>query len=322
MESDEDELLASSPETSKSTTGSTSHSTPVVTAVGTNQGTRKPDVEASTSSAAKNTNQSVAGKSVDEVEIKRLQETVEEYESFLKRKQSKPLEENTKANSSQKRNRSLNEPQGTQLKKPRQGESEKNSTNAARHFSDVARDCLQVAIIDGNSSSPNTIQDRWVEIDVRLSGSVLSYVLDNPAGPHPEFDSSETLNGYRVIKCMNQSSLDFLTSSVDKISNAFESLQLRLIPASEIPKRPRVGIWLPPLEGNSKSATANLTTLISERGVDISLIQEPWVKEDTIKGLNSSNFNLFYMRNEGKPQPYTRALGQGGHDQRAKQQQF
>ncbi|XP_049301803.1 uncharacterized protein LOC125775350 [Bactrocera dorsalis] len=52
---------------------------------------------------------------------------------------------------------------------------------------------------------------------------------------------------------------------------------------------------------HSKSATANLTTLVNEGGIDISLIQEPWVNEDSIKGLNSSNYNLFYTRNRGKP---------------------
>ncbi|XP_049315268.1 uncharacterized protein LOC125779010 [Bactrocera dorsalis] len=280
-ESDEDELLASSQETSKSTTGRTNQSTPVDTA-------DKPSnlrEEASTSKAAMSTKQSAlaakrdvkkrkksqnqlrknryqravfilgkiakdqaAGTPVDEAETKRLKSIVEDYESYLKRKQSQPQVESKRESTSQKRNRSTTEVPGAQPKKPRRSEGEHSSTTTARHFCDVARDSLQVAIIDGKSSSPSTIQERWVEIDVRLSSMVLSYVLDNPAGPHPEFDSSETLRGYRVIKCADQASLDFLTGSVAKISNAFVGLQLRLIPARDIPKRPRARIWLPPLE--------------------------------------------------------------------------
>ncbi|XP_039967658.1 uncharacterized protein LOC120779462 [Bactrocera tryoni] len=48
----------------------------------------------------------------------------------------------------------------------------------------------------------------------------------------------------------------------------------------------------------SKCATANLTTLINLRGINISLTQEPWVKEDTINGLNSSNCKIFYTLNK------------------------
>ncbi|XP_050337718.1 uncharacterized protein LOC126764036 [Bactrocera neohumeralis] len=267
-ESDEDELLASSQETGKGTAGHTNLSIPADTAVIT----ANVREEASTSKAAMSTNQSAlakgeikkkrkksqnqlrknryqravfilgkiaknqaAGTPVDEAETKRLKVIVEEYEGYLKRKQSEPLVENIQESTSQKRNRSTTETPETLPKKP-------------RHFCDVARDSLQVAIIDGNSSSLSTVQERWVEIDVRLSSMVLSYVLDNPAGPHPEFDSSETLRGYRVIKCADQASLDFLTGSVAKISNAFVGLQLRLIPARDIPKRPRARIWLPPLE--------------------------------------------------------------------------
>lgn len=101
-----------------------------------------------------------------------------------------------------------------------------------------------MSIIDKSFSSPNTILERWVEIDVRLSSLVLSYVR-NPASSHPEFDSSETLRGYGVIKCTDLASLDFLTSSVAKISDVFEDIKVKLILAKDIPKRPRALILLP-----------------------------------------------------------------------------
>lgn len=139
---------------------------------------------------------------------------------------------------SQKRNHSQNEVMGTLPKKPKQKWTEQNSVAAARHFSDVARD-RQVAIIDVNSTSPNTIQERWVAYYVRLSILVLGYVLNNPAGSQPKFDSSETLRSYWLIKCVDQGSLDLLTGSVAKISDTFEELKLKFVPAKDIPRKPR-----------------------------------------------------------------------------------
>ncbi|XP_017486960.1 PREDICTED: uncharacterized protein LOC108375361 [Rhagoletis zephyria] len=75
----------------------------------------------------------------------------------------------------------------------------------------------------------------------------MDYIVDNPEGPHPEFDLSESLRGYRVIKCADQFSLDFLAGCVAKISDAFEGLKLKVIPAKDIPRRPRARIWLPPI---------------------------------------------------------------------------
>lgn len=42
--------------------------------------------------------------------------------------------------------------------------------------------------------------------------------------------------------------MDFLTGSVAKIRRAFVGLKLRLIPAKDIPRRPRARICLPSLE--------------------------------------------------------------------------
>ncbi|XP_011192178.2 uncharacterized protein LOC105218338 [Zeugodacus cucurbitae] len=255
MESDQDALLASSQETITSATGGTSHSTPVATAeniVGTNQSTPNLHTEPCTSKAAQSSNQSTlaakgenrkkrkkslnqvrksryqraiyvlgeiakdqaAGTSIDEEETKRLHQIVKEYESFLKRKQSEPPVEIEKQNKSQKRNRSQNDQLETLSKKSKQG-TERSSTTA-RHFCDVARDSLQVAVIDDNSSTPTTFQEKWVEIDIQ---------------------------GDQV-----RLSLDFLTGSIGKISDAFVGIKLKLIPAKDIPRRPRARIWLPPLE--------------------------------------------------------------------------
>lgn len=35
--------------------------------------------------------------------------------------------------------------------------------------------------------------------------------------------------------------------------------------------------------------------------MDICLIQETWVRDDTVKGLSSTNYNIFYKQKESRP---------------------
>ncbi|XP_036328658.1 uncharacterized protein LOC118740988 [Rhagoletis pomonella] len=154
------------------------------------------------------------------------------------------------ATEAKKRNHSHNEGAHRALTKKakRSGYAESATPLKQRNFSYVARDHLQSAIIDENSRAPLAVQQKWVEIEVKLSSLVMNYVLDNPDGPHPEFDSSESLRGYRVVKCAGQFSLDFLAVCVAKISDTFVGMKLKLITAKDIPRRPRGRIWLPPMD--------------------------------------------------------------------------
>ncbi|XP_036340879.1 uncharacterized protein LOC118750260 [Rhagoletis pomonella] len=180
----------------------------------------------------------------DEEDKRRYMAMVEEYEKFQTERTATMGSSET-----QKRNKSQNENGNVaDRKRLKQGDVAESATSTKhRYFSDFARDHLQTSIIDEGSRTPLAVQQKWVEIDVRLSSLVMDYVLDNPEGSHPEFDSSESLRGYRVIKCVDQFSLDFLAGCVAEISDAFDGLKLKLIPAKDIPRRPRARIWLPPI---------------------------------------------------------------------------
>lgn len=52
---------------------------------------------------------------------------------------------------------------------------------------------------------------------------------------------------------------------------------------------------------HSKMATCHLALLMVEKGLDVALIQEPWVKNDVIHGLRLKNYSLFYSKGRGKP---------------------
>ncbi len=236
----------------------------------------------------------------------------------------------------------------------------------------------------------------------------MDHVLSNKDSPVPRFDSGGIHRGYRVIKCMDLFSREFLSNCVTTISNAWDGLSLKLIPAAEIPLRPRARIWLPRMKtmdnhrlleclklqnptvpmddwsviraeeprdnsmsyilaiseqgkleiekaGNklffgvreakvkvfrpsgsadgkdelddanqllmgmqlkvvqiktlkvvqinlqhSRNATDNLRVLLAEEGLDICIIQEPWVYDSMVKGFQDAPYNILYI-NKGKP---------------------
>ncbi|XP_054738452.1 uncharacterized protein LOC129244668 [Anastrepha obliqua] len=101
-----------------------------------------------------------------------------------------------------------------------------------------------MALVDETSNRGKPVLDKWSEIEARLSRIVVDHVMASPEG----FDSVEVVRGYRVIKCDDQFSLHFLTNVIGEIQNSWEGLKLKLIPASEIPRRPRARIWVPKME--------------------------------------------------------------------------
>ncbi|XP_073811767.1 uncharacterized protein [Musca autumnalis] len=85
-------------------------------------------------------------------------------------------------------------------------------------------------------------------VETKWSEHVLGHVFTNEDSPVPHFDSSEVHRGYGVIKCMDEFSKGFLEKCMAKISGAWEDISLRLIPAKEIPIRPRARVWLPKID--------------------------------------------------------------------------
>ncbi|XP_053969741.1 uncharacterized protein LOC128871739 [Anastrepha ludens] len=86
-----------------------------------------------------------------------------------------------------------------------------------KRFCEVARDHLQMALVDEISNRGKPVLDKWSEIEARLSRIVVDHVMANPEGQTPGFDSVEVVRGYRVIKCDDQFSLHFLTDVIGKI---------------------------------------------------------------------------------------------------------
>ncbi|XP_073821101.1 uncharacterized protein [Musca autumnalis] len=135
-------------------------------------------------------------------------------------------------------------------------QSERSSNTTPLHhlqqndpFNEVVKDNMLVAIANEKEGklSPITTAE-WGTVETKLSELVMEHVLANEDSPVPHFDSSEVHRGYRVIKCMDDYSKEFLEKSIAKLSNAWDDISLKLIPAQEIPMRPRARVWLPKIE--------------------------------------------------------------------------
>ncbi|XP_055842370.1 uncharacterized protein LOC129909281 [Episyrphus balteatus] len=162
---------------------------------------------------------------------------VEEYNNLLiePKKSVKRIRSPEEANPPQKKSKA----NGTNKKAPSQGAAQ------SRTFSEIVRDDLQVAVVDELSTDNRALMSVWNSIEAKLSEMVFLYTLSATEGPYPSFDSGEMLRGYRVIKCEDVFSRDFLSKSVAEVSNKWDGLKLKLIPAKEIPRQPLARIWLP-----------------------------------------------------------------------------
>lgn len=117
-----------------------------------------------------------------------------------------------------------------------------------RLMSEVVRDQLQLAVVDELAPRRLVSAELWTRVEGRLSELVLEHVLAENGEPVPCFDSSEVVRGYRVIRCADQFSRNFLGRIASKIGYEWEGSRIGLIPANEIPRRPRARIWIPKME--------------------------------------------------------------------------
>lgn len=254
--SNEDDLLASSQETIKSNEGSsTSHSAKEPSKISQQQPTKKLNFKQLKSryqracfilkkiEVNKQAGVTDPRDKKDEEECKKVVEEYEQHLTTLREENTKP--DKSARSVSTKRNRSLEETNNTAKR------TKNNKQAGYRPYAEVVKDDFSVALVDEDNRNNKRVSDCWVEIEPRLSEMVMDYLLGNPGGPLPCFDSSVVIRGCRVIRCEDQFSKDFLGKSVAKICDAWEGLKLKLIPAKEIPWRPRARIWLPKMTGLS-----------------------------------------------------------------------
>ena len=156
--------------------------------------------------------------------------------------------EATKRNKRARRNRSQTEGDRTpkrRMTRPGAAIPQPISSTTRRPFSEVIKDNLIVALASVNGGITSPVVAEWGAIETKLAELVMEHVLSSKDRPVPRFDSGEIHRGYRIIKCMDGFSKEFLGNCITAISDSWDGLSLKLIPAEEIPLRPRARVWLP-----------------------------------------------------------------------------
>ncbi|XP_055388402.1 uncharacterized protein LOC129616949 [Condylostylus longicornis] len=173
----------------------------------------------------------------------KYQKVIDEYNAY---KNTKP-QETTKRVRSQDDDRNAQESKRSKVVKPGTTRPSTSSGNCAqgRTMSEVVRDHLQFGVVDRKSTNLKLSSELWCKVEAKLSEMVVEHLLTTDGNEVLSFDSSEVVRGYRVIKCEDRLSGDFLSSCVAKISDTWDGSKVELIPAKEIPRRPRARIWIP-----------------------------------------------------------------------------
>ncbi|XP_053968746.1 uncharacterized protein LOC128870176 [Anastrepha ludens] len=148
----------------------------------------------------------------DAADKARCQKVVDEYLAFQATQKAEAV----------KRNRSQDESDKPTKKHKVSVHTASIPKPTKRSFNEVARDHLQIALVDEITNRGKPASDKWSKIEARLSRIVVDHVMANPEGHVPGFDSMEVVRGYRVIKCDDQLSLNFLQTVVGKIQSDWE----------------------------------------------------------------------------------------------------
>ncbi|TMW49046.1 hypothetical protein DOY81_005872, partial [Sarcophaga bullata] len=130
-----------------------------------------------------------------------------------------------------------------------------------RPFNEVITNPLYVALGGKRNGACLPIRKEWPSIKSKLNGLVTSYIMKNKeSGPLPSYDSQEVHRGFRIIKCMDEFSKEFLFKCLNSIKEHWKDLNLVLIPASEIPeeKLPPIDLQQELAPTNDSSETANV----------------------------------------------------------------
>ncbi|XP_070144865.1 uncharacterized protein [Drosophila kikkawai] len=154
---------------------------------------------------------------------------------------------------------------------------------------EVARDSLAMALIDELNDDGRLLMEKWEEVETQLAEMVTDKLLSEPTGQSPSFDSSDMVRGHRVIRCDDEFSRDFLADCVASLSKAWKGISIKLVPAKDIPRRPRARIWLP--KGLSSHERVLKTLRAMNKGVDM----EDWAILRAEREMKSSQPYLFLI---------------------------
>nr|XP_041632326.1 uncharacterized protein LOC121502694 [Drosophila kikkawai] len=191
---------------------------------------------------------------------------IEEYERYEKEHPETLLPPQSKRNRSQE----VGESAPKRVKDAKGAPRPTTFVKTAKKFSEVARDSLAMALVDELNDDGRLLMEKWEEVETQLAEMVTDKLLSEPTGQSPSFDSSDMVGGTGLGK-------------------AWKGISIKLVPARDIPKRPRARIWLP--KGLSSHERVLKTLRAMNKGVDM----EDWAIPKAEREMKSSQPYLFLI---------------------------
>lgn len=85
--------------------------------------------------------------------------------------------------------------------------------------------------------------DNWRLLESRLLFLISESTRDEH-GTIPYFGNIQTRNGYKILFCKNEDTLNWLRNSVTNLDELWEGAKLKLVPQNEIPNQPRIRLFV------------------------------------------------------------------------------
>lgn len=119
-------------------------------------------------------------------------------------------------------------------------------------YSEAAKG-LRMAVVDRRH--PDILLDqRQADLIMNKLGEVVDQTPSSSTSP-PQFEGSRYTGGIIWITCANEHTKDWLKKSVESMGKLWEELDLTVVEAKDLPKRPKALVWIPgtPEEGDVRT---------------------------------------------------------------------
>ncbi|KAH8288344.1 hypothetical protein KR054_001357 [Drosophila jambulina] len=109
----------------------------------------------------------------------------------------------------------------------------------------VSKRHLIVALIDRSDENGQMSEARWKTVNARLVESLFARMNKEPNAPMPTFDGAGWLNGVKILKCMDDQTLKWLTQTVCHLKGLWQGARLEVVDREFIPSMPKAKVHFP-----------------------------------------------------------------------------
>lgn len=139
---------------------------------------------------------------------------------------------------------------GTSSRAEKRPRSNPNTPDSQEHTHKRARDVsykdatlgTRMAVVHEKHPAEELTEEQAKTVERRVVELIFS---DTASGPPLQFMSTKFAQGILWIVCANDESKRWLTETIPGLGNLWEGASLRVVEAKDLPKRPKVMVWIP-----------------------------------------------------------------------------